>query len=311
MKKEALEAKLNEIEQDLEKSYKDFFFFSIDLVQDIDNKNNNLKFAVVNMQIALELFLKYYFLKKGKFEWLFSNINKFEFQEFSSILNRFYSKDNELLVTKKKHLQNILEARNKIVHTGKNNWNNELVINLINTTLFIQNVLNKEFNETLFQTSYDPNNKLSKNEIWKVGTEDFAKNIANLNNANVYECWFCLSHSFIDKNIFNYDEVDEKGFQCITCLNALYEDYQIGIAKCICGENTFVLDCLNVQNDEEYFGKCLNCDVVYHAYKCENCTKYFLDFDNERIVKENKIYCSQICSNEKKGQLTAVSRNSY
>jgi len=293
-----------QLEDELKKSYKDFFLFSLELTKNIDKHNNNLKFAVVNMQIALELFLKFYFLKKGKTDWLFSDKTKLKFKDFSVILDLFFRKDNELLVTKKSHLKNILEARNKIVHSGKDSWDEELAINLINTTLFIQNVVNREFNETLIETSTDPSNGLSSNKIWRLGTEDFAKNLAKLNNRKVYECWFCYSKSFVDKKIFTCDELEDEGFQCVTCLNSFYLDYQIGVAKCICGDNSFVLDCLNPQDGGRYLGRCLNCDISYHAYKCDNCEKYFLDFDNERIIENDKIRCSKDCKKKKKTALT-------
>lgn len=299
-------SKINQLENELKKSYKDFFLFSLELTNNIDNNNNNLKFAVVNMQIALELFLKYYFLKKGKADWLFSNITKLKFKDFTVILDLFFKKDNELLVTKKLHLKKILEARNKIVHSGKDTWDEELAINLINTTLFIQNVLNREFNETLIETSTNPSNGLSSNEVWRKGTEDFAKNLAKLNGKKVYECWHCYSNSFVDKKIFTYDELEDEGFQCVTCLNSFYLDYDIGVAKCICGDDSFVLDCLNPQGEGEYWGKCLNCDMSYHAYKCADCEKYFLDFDNERITVNQNIYCSNSCEEKHKKIASSV-----
>lgn len=295
-----MESEINKLENELKKSYKDFFLFAINLVNSINAENSNLKFAVVNMQIALELFLKYYFLRKGKTEWLFSHMEKLKFKDFSEILDRFYSKDSDILVTKKSHLKKILEARNKIVHSGKDAWDEELAINLINTALFIQNVLIREFDETLIDSSNAPSISISKNQIWRKGTESFASNLGKLNNKKVYECWFCYSRSFMDKKIFTYDENDDDGFQCVTCLNSLTLDYQIGIAECICGDNSFVLDCLNPQKEGEYIGRCLNCDISYHAYRCDKCEKYFLDFDNKRIIDGNKVFCSNECKNENK-----------
>ena len=288
-----------QLEKDLKKSYKDFFHFSLDLVKNISNENNNLKFAVVNMQISLELFLKYYFLTKKKHKWLFKpNSKELQFDYFSKILEHFFSEDNKLLVTEKEHLDRIVKARNKIVHEGKSTWNEELAVNLINTTLFIQNVLNREFQETLIETS-NGYNDLASNTIWRKGTEDFAKNIACLNNREVYECWFCCSKSFVDKKIFTCDELDDEGFQCVTCFNSFYLRDQIGLAQCICGSNTFVLDCLNLQEGIKYMGKCLKCDFDYHAYKCDNCGKYFIDIDEDMLIRKNdKIYCNKNCIKE-------------
>jgi len=47
----------------------------------------------------------------------------------------------------------------------------------------------------------------------------------------------------------------------------------MSINAAICGDNSFVLDCLNPQEGGEFIGRCLNCDISYHAYKCDNCKK--------------------------------------
>lgn len=294
--------KYNKLEKELKESCKDFFHFSFELVQSITKENNNLKFAVVNMQIALELFLKFYFLEKKEYDLLFSNPEKLMFRDFAVILDRFFSKDNDLLVTKKKHLKNILDERNNIVHKGKFLWNEELAINLINTTLFIQNVLNREYTETLIETSYGYNN-LSSNLIWRNGTQNFAKNIAALHNLKIYECPFCYSHSFIDKKIFTCDELGDEGFQCVTCFNSYYLHDQIGLAKCcVCGDNAFVLDCLNPQeNGNKYIGRCLECNFYHYAYKCDNCDAYITYVDDNVLVRvNNNIFCSKKCCEEDK-----------
>lgn len=204
---------------------------------------------------------------------------------------------SDLLVTHKEHLKKILDTRNKIVHEGKNDWDDDILINLVNTTLFIQNVLNREFNETLLKTSFLSDKKeLKDNIIWKLGSENFAKNIAKLNNKEVYECWFCYSQSFIDKKIFTCDELDDEGFQCVTCFNTLNLLHEIGLAKCICGRETFVSDALNPQNGHEYYGKCLKCDFSYFSYKCERCETFFIDIDKQRIIEfDGHVYCSLNC----------------
>lgn len=105
----------------------------------MNKENQNLKFAVVNMQVALELFLKYYFISIGKEEWVFKDINaiKLEFRDFSQILDRVFS-SKDILISKKKNLKHILESRNNIVHRGKyNEWDDELADNIINCALFI------------------------------------------------------------------------------------------------------------------------------------------------------------------------------
>lgn len=264
----------------------------------MNKENQNLKFAVVNMQVALELFLKYYFISIGKEEWVFKDINaiKLEFRDFSQILDRVFS-SKDILISKKKNLKHILESRNNIVHRGKyNEWDDELADNIINCALFIQGLLNKEFNESLIPISYDVQNEFSTNWIWRKGAEKFAKNLAELNQGDVYECINCCSRALVDKKHFTYDEYDDEGFQCITCLRDLQLHYQIGLCKCTaCGKHSFILDCLNEQEGHTYHGCCVNCGMKYFAYKCDSCEEFFLDFDNERIEFKNHIFCSEKC----------------
>lgn len=289
---------IDKIKIDLKNSYESFFHFSLDLIKTMNKDNQNLKFAVVNMQIALELFLKYYFISIGKHDWVFKDTkspNKLEFRDFAQILDRFYS-NPDILISKKKSLKHILDSRNDIVHKGKcNDWDDKLADNLINCTLFIQGLLNKEFAESLIPLSYEES-EFSRNWIWRKGAEKFAADLAELNKCNVYECIDCCSKALIDKKIFTYDEYNDEGFQCITCLRDLQLHNQIELCKCTaCDENSFIIDCLNEQANHTYNGCCVNCGMKYFAYKCDSCGNYFLDFDNERIEVNNHIFCSDKC----------------
>lgn len=291
---------IDKTRDDLKQSYESFFLFSLDLIKTMDKRNNHLKFAVVNMQIALELFLKYYFLTLGKSNLVFKkqkNPNKIEFKDFSQILDGFFKSDCKALISKKKPIQNILDVRNAIVHKGMHNgWNDELAKNLINCTLFIQGVLNKEFGESLIPVSHDNDNEFARNIVWRAGAESFAANLAELHNADVYECFNCYSHAMVDKKLFTFDEYNDEGFQCLSCLMDLQLDTQIGLCECKqCGEHTFIVDCLNEQQGRVYNGLCLNCGMNYFAYKCDHCENFFIDFDNERIIDGDYIFCSERC----------------
>lgn len=287
------------IKHDLKKSYESFFHFSLGLIEKLDSSNNNLQFAVVNMQVALELFLKFYFIEIGKEFFVFKKETE-TFKPFSEILDKIFS-DKNVLIAKKKILKQILESRNNIVHQGKHNqWSDDLANDLISCTLFIQGLLNKEFNTSLIQISYG-DNQYSKNQIWKNGAENFAKNIADLNKTNVYECIFCCSLAMVDKKLFNLDEYNDEGFQCITCFRNLTLEDQMQLAFCkACSENSFIVDHLNPQKDKSYSGLCINCGMKYISYCCEYCDKYFIDFDNERLIIEDKIFCDKKCLAESK-----------
>ena len=56
------EIEKKQTEDELKESFTSFYNFSISLIETLNEENGHLKFAVVNMQIALELFLKYYFI---------------------------------------------------------------------------------------------------------------------------------------------------------------------------------------------------------------------------------------------------------
>lgn len=297
---------INTIKNELKESYESFFHFSMNLVKDLDNNNDNLKFAIVNMQISLELFLKYYFIETGKKFWVFKDDKKFEFRSFSEILDKVFS-NRDILMVKKKVLKDILEFRNDIVHKGKHhNWSDDLALNLINCTLFIQGLLNKEFQESLIPISYD-DNEFSSNSIWRKGAENFAKNLCDLNKESVYECIYCYSRAMVNKKFFTFDEYDDEGFQCISCLRdlKLEDQFKLGFCKA-CNHNSFVIDHLNQQTDKTYNGCCLNCGMKYFAFNCCQCDIYFIDFDNEKLIENDKIFCTQECQEKhKKLQVTA------
>lgn len=291
---------IEDIKKELQESYESFFHFSINLVKGLDDNNDNLKFAVVNMQVALELFLKYYFIATGKESWVFKNLKTYQFRNFSEVLDKVFS-NQDILITKKKVLKEILESRNDIVHKGKHHeWSDELAMNLINCTLFIQGVLNRQFNTSLIPISYD-NNEFSSNITWRKGAENFAKNISDLNKTSVYECIYCCSRAMVDKKLFTYDEFSDEGFQCISCLRDLQLEDQIKLAFCkACDHNAFIVDHLNQQSNKSYNGCCINCGMKYFAYNCCGCDKYFIDFDDERLIVNGKIFCDKECQNTHK-----------
>lgn len=295
------EEQLEIIENELEESFKSFFFFSLDLVKNLSEANNNLKFAVVNMHTALELFLKFYFVKKGEPDFVITiKNNKITYKDFGVVLSKFYS-SADFSMAKKKHLISVLESRNAIVHQGKyNKWDENLANDLITCTLFIQGVYNKEFCETLIETEYNfDDNEFSKNEVWKKGSGIFAENLSKLNNENVFECIFCFSRAMVNKTHFNLDLYDEGGFQCLTCLKDLTLEHQIGLIKCFCNSNSFIIDILNEQKNQNYNGCCLDCGEKSFVRKCYKCEILYFEFLNKKEYKINdKYYCSVECCNK-------------
>lgn len=291
-------SQLEEIEEELKNGFTSFYHFSLNLIENLSKGNGNLKFAVVNMQIALELFLKYYFVKKGKAERVVViDSSKTKFKDFSDVLSAYFSSVRWSYMDKK-HLKAIMESRNAIVHRGKHNeWNEELANYIVTCALFIQGTLKAEFSETLLLTGHSAH-KLSSNPIWRKGSEDFAKAVAGEFDCKSYTCLFCQSKAMVDKECFNFDETHKEGFQCVSCLQDLELDYQIALINCYaCSEKAFVIDCLNEQQNQFYDGCCISCGLKDSVRKCENCEAFYFAHQNkEEINVSDKYFCSHICS---------------
>ena len=202
-----LKAFIKKHKLELRSGFKEFYNFSLSLIESLDEKNGHLKFAVVNMQIALELFLKYYFLSKEMPERVFKEpLLSGVYKDFSDILKSYYSVCRELHLSPKKRLITILENRNNIVHKGRfHEWDNELAQSIIECAFFIQHVSMFNFNESLVSAQYLPH-KLSKNIHWKKGAQSIANNLCIKSAKQPMECPFCLSKTLVSKEIFALDE---------------------------------------------------------------------------------------------------------
>jgi hypothetical protein len=288
-----------EIEGDLEKGFNSFYHFSLDLVEKLDSQNGHLKFAVVNMQIALELFLKFYFVKLKELDIVLIKKNgKIKYRDFSIVLNAYYSKVRDEKYAKKKSLQAILTSRNEIVHRGKyDEWNEELASYIINCAFFIQGVLRKEFDRTLLNPEYW-SHSLSKNLTWKEGAENFAKKVSSEFSKIPYECPHCLANALIKKEIFDFDDIGSfENYQCLSCLVEIdTEDSGKLIECCQCNEKAYFIDLLNIQERQEHIGGCFNCGNKMTVRCCGGCDSYYFpDMIQTEIKKDNKFYCNEDC----------------
>lgn len=288
-----------EISGELKNGFLSFFDFSLSLIEKLSEKNNNLKFAVVNMQISLELFLKFYFVMKEMPERVFEIRNgKIKYKDFSEVLKSYFSVVRSGHFADKKHLITILESRNDIVHKGKfKTWDEDLSKYIISCVFFMQGIYRNEFGETLIESTYDPH-KLSENLTWKEGSVEFATKIANENNENALECPFCYSRSLIRKEIFEFDDQGEvENYQYLTCLCEVDTQYNGAIIECCaCNEKAYYVDRLNVQSNKTHFGSCLNCGIKMDLRHCENCEKfYFHDLQKIEFELNNNYFCSSEC----------------
>jgi len=285
-------------EQEIYSTFSDFFYFSFDLLGKIEPNNLNLKFAVVNMQIALELFLKYYFISQDKQDKIIKGKNdNIDFVDFSQILNFYFSQPNYSFGNKKE-LAKILEARNYIVHRGlKSGWNEEIALYLINCVYFIEGIIRYDFNSSLFDMlDYKRILSVANNTIWKKGVENFITTYSKNHKIDFLYCNDCNTNSFVTNNFFSfYGEDDEDSLQCLCCFT--YIPSQAGkLLKCFfCNKKSFLTDILNPQDNQLYYGKCLSCDTKSFVRKCKNCDCYYHPNEKKEIIKNGKYFCSDIC----------------
>lgn len=297
-----------EISNELKNGFLSFFYFSLSLIENLSKENNNLKFAVVNMQISLELFLKYYFIMKDQPERVFyKKRSKRKFRDFSTVLNSYYSIAKTAHYADKRHLVTILESRNDIVHKGKFKvWDEDLAKYIISCVFFIQGVYRNEFDKTLIGTEYHPH-KLSRNLIWKEGAVEFANKVTRNFNEKPFECPYCFSRSLIKKEIFDFDDQgDVENYQCLTCLCEVDTQISGAIVKCCqCEEKAYYVDRYNIQPNKTHFGGCLNCGNKMYLRHCENCEKfYFHSLQKQEIEFENNYFCSNDCLEIFKEEIT-------
>lgn len=289
---------LLEIETELKEGYQSFFDFSLKLLETLKEKNNNLKFAVVNMQISLELFLKYYMVRSGEPEKIFVlEKGKKKYKDSSAVVSLFFSSVRWSYM-KKKHLDIICETRNAIVHRGKmNEWNDQLAEYIILCAFFIQGTLKEKFGDTIFKNAYLLfDNKLSLNYTWRKGAEKFAQMLSIEMESMVLNCPHCEARALIDKDIFCYEETGTNGYQCLACFIPLDTEFQVNIIDCCkCLENTF---CVGIDIElelQKHPGLCLNCGIKNDVRKCAQCDTYYFPYDSKEVCIGGNYYCSKNC----------------
>ncbi|KEH91667.1 hypothetical protein Z962_p0043 (plasmid) [Clostridium botulinum C/D str. BKT12695] len=286
-------------EREVFNTFKSFFDFSIELIDRIDKDNNYLKFAAVNIQISLELFMKYYFIRIGEIDAITikKKNGKIKYKDFSDILNYFFNKNN---YGNKKELKKILENRNSIVHNGLElGWNKDIALYIINTIFFIQDILTKQFNEGLFEINlgHKKTFKLINNEIWRNGVENSVSKLLKNVDIDIMECPECYTYTLIPKKFLDlsYGEY-EKGLVCLNCFNFIELDNSAKLIECfICNNQSYLVDILNEQKNNLYRGTCLCCGYSEHVRKCFGCGKLYHIHKNEEYIKNGKYYCCKEC----------------
>ena len=286
--------------KNLKKGFVSFYDFSLSLIESLDENNGHLRFAVVNMQIALELFLKYYFLATGQVRnVLYIDKGKIKYHDFFYIMDKFYKTHNSKQHISKKKLIKISELRNSIVHKGRfSDWDDEVVNYIINCAFFIQDLYSKNFQESLLSTEYSPH-KLHENHYWRVGAEEYAQKLAEEAKTFVMECPDCYSRALIDKKLFDFEDNSyfEEGLQCLSCLCGI-DTEQVGtlIECCQCKKKAYFVEQLNIQSDQTHLSMCFNCGNRMNVRTCRNCNKiYFPDLEPNESSYDNIYFCSEEC----------------
>lgn len=293
-------------------TFSDFAWFTFDLLGKVQSDRKYLKFAAVNSQIALELFLKYYYVTSGKSEQIqivkngqFHN----DFLEFNQILNHFYATRRWSHGVKKEFVK-LMEARNSIVHKGVANLNEEAAEIIVRTLLFIHATAWSDLGEVFFFDNYLPH-PISKNPLWLAGVESFVSQIADLNNSNVTPCITCGAYSVVNGEILVLDEVhSHNDFVCLNCLTSVNIEHECRILVCYdCSEKAYYVDALNEQARQLYVGKCAECGTDTWVRKCFGCEIFYHPSSTDEVVIDGKYFCCSDCSQDYLDDVCQYSRD--
>ena len=287
-------------EYELRDGFNEFANFTFDLLDNVEADSKYLKFSAINSQIALELFLKYWFVRQGRLTDIQKEKNGRplnNFISFSDILHLFYSSKTWSYGEKKEFIK-LMEARNSIAHKAQTtSWNEELAKIIIRTLFFIHATAWSDFGETLLFKSHMPHS-ISENEIWKAGSESFALSISKLYDSTPQRCILCEARTVISGEIMALEEGDsEDDIICLNCLTSLDIENQINVITCYaCNEPSYIIDILNEQKKQLYVGKCSECSTNTWVRKCKNCESFYHPNDSKEIKRNNMYFCSSICS---------------
>lgn len=288
-----------EVEKNLYDSFQSFFKFSIDLIGELDKNKDNYKFAVVNMQITLELFLKYYFIRKRLGQYVIDKINSngIKYKDFSMVLSNYF-RVNTWSYGRKKELIKILQIRNNIVHSGTNTqWNKDAVGYIIRCIFFMHGIMSSEFDELLIENNKF---KLRNNALWTESVEEFIEDLAIMyNDFSIRTCLSCGEYTLIPKEVFDIGQPTSSVVDDLVCLNCLdvYEmESDNTIIDCYkCVDGSYFVNLLNPQGQQLYVGKCSECGTKTWVRKCKECERLYHPSEELEVKFQDKFFCSEAC----------------
>ena len=287
-------------EDDLKNGFSDFLELALDLLQRCEKNNKFLKAAAVNAQIALELFLKYYFKKIGKENEIRrkkNNILLNDYTEFSQVLGYFYS-TQKWTYGEKKELVRLLEARNSIVHRAQDsNWDEELAIIIARVFFFIHCTSWMKLGESVLFNNYVPH-PIAKVKVWRKGAESYAESIADMMGTQYHRCVSCGAMALLSGDDMVLDE-STSAFDdmiCLCCLSSINISREARLLECHqCSEKSYWVDALNEQGHQLYPGKCIECKTNTWVRKCRNCKYFYHPSVTDEVYKDGEHFCSDNC----------------
>ncbi|MGF6814969.1 hypothetical protein OKW33_001775 [Paraburkholderia atlantica] len=283
----------------LQDGFVDFSMFSFELLERADRDRKYLKFAAVNAQIALELFLKFYFTKKGRIDQIRkkkNGIGQNEYIDFSQILNLYYSTRTWSFGVKRE-LVNLLDARNSILHKAQHTGSpDELAINVVKTLYFIHSTWHSDFGGLLFERSYGLPSVMSKNRMWGKGVQGFVEQLKNVHKMDVRPCLTCQQRTVITGEFFGLIGADGMEYLiCLNCFDSLDVEHEVRLIKChVCHNHTYIVEALNEQKQQLYAGKCTACHEDSFVRRCIQCENFYHPEDGE-FNESGKYFCSSGC----------------
>lgn len=285
---------------ELESAFTDFARFTIELLEMIELKPSYLKFAAINSQIALELFLKYLYVKTGKADEIQKKKKgqiENDFVDFAQILSHFYSSQKGSY-GKKRELEKLIDTRNSIVHRGqRSTWDSELATIVVRTLFFIHATAWSELGETLL---YDNNlpHKISENKIWREGVKSFVSDLIDNFDATPRMCLSCYTQSVVSGEVIGLEKDHcEEHLVCLNCLTAIDTSHNARLIECyVCHEKAYLVDAFNEQDNQLHVAKCSECETDTWVRMCHNCEEFYHPSASEEVEMNGSFFCCSICA---------------
>lgn len=258
--------------------------------------------TVVEVQMAIELAMKYRIAEEYGSETIFDNVpsdiddneleilfaeNKLSTRDFENLKNFLKSKEeySRKLSNEFKYMEKFQLYRNKLVHLSYNFSQTELnelegdvihVIVYILHTLLSGKVSAKEYRKFLYEyIEHKEYEKLLSNRKFYSALND----MLNREYSKLNFCPIC------DRTLVTPHK------RCVGCLTDFNDSSAFGFVLCgYCGEETVIYDACNIDINTTLQGLCLNCENYTTVYECKKCGRVVnLElFDN---TKCNQFHC--------------------